>query len=118
MNFITQIFTWWNRQTFGTFLKTLFFGKFVGKDKFGNKYYVDKKGSRWVIYKKNIEATKIPNDWFLWMHYTVDEIPTENLKKFEWQKDHEENLTGTEKSYKSVNILKKKINKKYDTWKN
>ena len=25
-------FTWWNRQTFGTFLKTLFFGKYVGKD--------------------------------------------------------------------------------------
>ena len=28
------IFTWWNKQTFGTFLKTLFFGKFVGKDQF------------------------------------------------------------------------------------
>ena len=27
-------FTWWNRQTFGTFLKTLFFGKLVGKDEF------------------------------------------------------------------------------------
>ena len=26
------IFTWWNRQTFGTFLKTLFFGKYVGSD--------------------------------------------------------------------------------------
>ena len=36
---IKQIFTWWNRQTFGTFLKTIFFGKFVGKDSFGNKYY-------------------------------------------------------------------------------
>ena len=27
------IFTWWNKQTFGTFLKTLFTGKYVGKDK-------------------------------------------------------------------------------------
>ena len=36
-------FTWWNRQTLGTFLKTLFFGKFVGKDDFGNKYYKIKK---------------------------------------------------------------------------
>ena len=33
------IFTWWNRQTFGTFLKTLFLGKYVGTDEFGNKYY-------------------------------------------------------------------------------
>ena len=33
------IFTWWNKQTFGTFLKTLFTGILVGKDEFGNKYY-------------------------------------------------------------------------------
>ena len=31
------IFTWWNKLTLGTFLKTLFSGKFVGKDEFGNK---------------------------------------------------------------------------------
>ena len=36
-------FTWWNNKLFGTFLKTLFFGKFVGKDELGNKYYKDKK---------------------------------------------------------------------------
>ena len=36
---LKQIFTWWHRQTFGTFLKTIFFGKLVGKDHIGNKYY-------------------------------------------------------------------------------
>ena len=36
---LKQIFTWWHKQTFGTFLKTLFFGKLVGKDEYGNKYY-------------------------------------------------------------------------------
>ena len=54
-----QIFTWWYRQTFGTFLKTLFFGKFVGKDEYGNKYYKNKKNDRWVIYSNNVEASKI-----------------------------------------------------------
>ena len=39
---IKVIFTWWNRQTLGTFLKTLLTGTFVGKDKFGNKYYKNK----------------------------------------------------------------------------
>ena len=29
------IFTWWNKQTFGTWLKTFFTGKYVGKDEFG-----------------------------------------------------------------------------------
>ena len=52
-----QIFTWWHKQTFGTFLKTLFFGKFVGQDKEGNKYYKSKNDQRWVVYKNNIEAT-------------------------------------------------------------
>ena len=40
---LKQIFTWWNRNTLGTFLKTLFFGKLVGKDELGNKYYKNKK---------------------------------------------------------------------------
>ena len=58
------IFTWWNRQTLGTFLKTLFTGTFVGKDKFGNKYYKNKNDERWVIYSKEVEATKITADWY------------------------------------------------------
>ena len=54
------IFTWWNRQTFGTFLKTLFFGKFVGSDEYGNKYYQSKKNERWVIYAKILKQLKLP----------------------------------------------------------
>ena len=46
---LKQIFTWWNKNTFGTFLKTLLSGKYVGKDEFGNKYYKNKKDERWVI---------------------------------------------------------------------
>ena len=45
-----KIFTWWNRDTLGTRLKTILFGKFVGKDSFGNRYYESKNGKRWVIY--------------------------------------------------------------------
>ena len=36
-NFFKQIFTWWNRQTFGTFIYTLFYGKLVGSDEFGHR---------------------------------------------------------------------------------
>ena len=112
------IFTWWNRQTFGTFLKTLFTGKFVGKDEFGNKYYKNKKDERWVVYSDNIEATKITSSWYLWMHHTIDKVPDEkNEKKYSWQKDHSENKTGTKESYKPVKIAKNNIKKKYETWK-
>ena len=53
------IFTWWNKQTFGTFLKTFFTGKFVGKDEFGNKYYKNKNDERWVIYSKILKLQKL-----------------------------------------------------------
>ena len=112
------IFTWWNRQTFGTFLKTLFYGTCVGKDEFGNKYYRSKKNERWVIYSNNIEATKITSDWFLWIHHTIDKIPDQiGKKKFSWQKSHLENQTGTKNSHKPIKIKKDDIKKKYETWK-
>ena len=112
-----QIFTWWHRQTFGTFLKTLFYGKFVGRDKYGNKYYKSKKDERWVVYSSNIEASKITSDWYLWIHHTVNEIPKNN-EKYPWQKDHSENLTGTINSYKPNKISKLDKQKQYETWKN
>ena len=34
LTLIKKIFIWWNQDTFGTRLKTIFFGKFVGKDEF------------------------------------------------------------------------------------
>ena len=114
---LKQIFTWWNRNTFGTFLKTLFSGKYVGEDEFGNKYYKNKKDDRWVIYKSDIEATKITSDWFLWMHHTIDKIPNENEKKYLWQKKHLENQTGSKNAYKPIKIKKDSIPKKYETWK-
>ena len=111
-------FTWWNKQTFGTFLKTLFFGKFVGSDEYGNKYYKSKNNERWVVYGKYIEATRITSDWYLWIHHTTDKIPDnkENIK-YSWQKKHIENQTGSSNSFKPVKISKNMIKKKYETWK-
>ena len=114
---IKIFFTWWNRQTFGTFLKTLFFGKYVGKDKFGNKYYKNTKDERWVIYSNKVEATKITSEWFMWMHHTVDKIPKDNEKKYIWQKNHVENKTGSKEAYKPIKIKKDNNLKKYETWK-
>ena len=112
-----MLFTWWNKITFGTFLKTLFFGKYVGSDEFGNRYYKSKKNERWVVYSNNIEATKITSEWYLWIHHTIDTIPNNKELKFRWQKKHLENQTGTINSYKPVKISKNNLKKKYDTWK-
>ena len=120
MNFIKLIFTWWHKQTVGTFIYTILFGKFSGKDQFGNKYYSNSQGKRWVIYNSNVESSKIPPEWHSWIHFITRNAPSDNTKEFSWQKQHQENLTGTKKAYKPEGSLfseLKKNMKKYETWK-
>jgi len=120
INFLKQIFTWWHKQTVGTFIYTTFAGKFVGKDQFGNKYYSNTKGKRWVIYKDNIESSKIPPEWHSWLHFTTRNLPSNKIKKFPWQKEHQENQTGTNGAHKPEGSLassSKKDMRKYETWK-
>ncbi len=121
INFLKQIFTWWHRQTLGTFIYTLFFGKFVGADEFGNKYYTNSSNEkRWVIYKDKVESSKIPSVWYLWIHFMKKNKPSESSDKYSWQIKHKENLTGTKEAYKPEGSLSsdlKKNTKKYETWK-
>ena len=112
-----EIFTWWNQQTLGTRLETFFFGKLVGKDSFGNKYYKSRSGKRWVIYNGEVDASKIPNEWYSWIHFTKNKIENNhNLEKFVWQKPHLSNQTGTKDSY-HPNKNNNEVNKKYKAWK-
>ena len=112
-----KIFTWWNHQTLGTRIYTFLFGKLIGKDQFGNRYYQSKKGKRWVIYNGEVEATKIPNEWYSWIHFTKNKI--ENLhiiSKYDWQKPHTSNQTGSKDAYRP-DKNKNQIKKKYKSWK-
>jgi NADH:ubiquinone oxidoreductase subunit len=98
----------------------LFVGKFVGADEFGNKYYSNSRDKRWVIYKNNVESSKIPSEWYLWIHFLTKNKPSDIPNKFPWQKKHTENLTGTKEAYKPEGSLasdSKKNMKKYETWK-
>ena len=86
------------------------------EDELGNKYYQNKKGKRWVIYNGEVEASKIPNDWYSWMHHTNNKIEnSHNLKKYKWQKNHLPNQTGTTNAYNPKNN-KNATEKKYKTW--
>ena len=74
-----KIFIWWNQDTLGTRIKTILTGKLVGRDSFGNKYYESKSGKRWVTYSDEIDASKIPIEWYSWIHF----IPNKIEKKHE-----------------------------------
>jgi NADH:ubiquinone oxidoreductase subunit len=118
LTFFKKIFIWWDQETIGTKLKTIFVGKFVGKDSFGNKYYESKSGKRWIIYSDEIDASKIPNEWYSWIHFTKNNIENKHeLEKYEWQKPHQSNQTGTENAY-HPNKHNNEIKKKYTSWKN
>ena len=88
-------------------------GKLVGKDKFGNKYYESKNGKRWVIYSDEIDASKIPVEWYSWIHHTPNNLQNnQEPTKYDWQKEHIPNLTGTKKAYhpnKNNNEISKKV---------
>tara|TARA_B100001063_G_scaffold233459_1_gene249688 strand:- start:885 stop:1244 length:360 start_codon:yes stop_codon:yes gene_type:complete len=117
LTLLKKIFIWWNQYTLGTKIKTILFGKLVGEDSFGNKYYESKKGKRWVIYANEIDASKIPVEWYSWIHFMPNKIQKNHeLKKYAWQKPHQPNLTGTSSAY-YPNKNKNATEKKYKSWK-
>ena len=117
LTFFKKIFIWWNQETLGTKLKTFFHGKLVGSDSIGNKYYESKDGKRWVIYSGEIDASKIPSEWYSWIHFTNNSIENNHdLEKNDWQKPHQPNQTGTENAY-YPNRNNEQIKKKYTIWK-
>lgn len=99
--FLSHVFTWWHDHTIGTWLFTRRHGRLVGEDDQGNKYYQERSGDRrWVMYKGEIEASRIPPEWHAWLHHTVDEPPSERPPKvMPWEKPHIRNLTGTAAAY-------------------
>lgn len=90
----------------GSWLYTKFFGVYVGQDQFGNKYYEGKKHSRtfgrkprWVYYNGEPEPTKVSSKYFNWLHFQTDIFPESSKHKYDWEIEHEINLTGTSKAY-------------------
>ena len=111
----------------GTFFYTLLFGNLVGIDEFKNKYYCNSKkyndvsSKRWVIFFGEIEASKVPPHWHAWLHKIIENPPINYKHKYDWQKDHESNLTGTLKAYfpdshPLSKQTKTKVRKEYENW--
>lgn len=105
-------FTWWNGATFGTWMGLR--GKTrVGEDDLGNVYYEggqDPNGipRRWVIYNGSNDASRVPPEWFSWLHHQIDETPDRALPPARpWQKPGLPNMTGTPLAYRPSGALEK-----------
>ncbi len=110
---LSKIFSWWNGATIGTLFTIAKRGALVGTDAFGNRYYqsrdnvsYDGRKRRWVIYNGYAEASKVPPEWHGWLHYTLDEPPTEvQLPRKAWETDYTPNLTGTPMAWRPQGSL-------------
>ncbi len=106
MGLLSEIFSWWGGNTWGTRLTTWRTGQLIGEDETGNKYYEQRAGKgspgplgrprRWVTYTDLAEPSKVSADWHGWLHYTVDAPPTAEIYVPKpWQTAHRMNMTGT-----------------------
>lgn len=83
-------------------------GDLVGQDEAGNRYYQerffffkpsDRRPRRWVVYNGHPEPSRVPPEWFGWLHFTL-ERPLDVSRRYAWQKPYQPNLTGTLLTYK------------------
>ena len=123
MGFFKQIFTWWEGASFTAGMHIRRTGREVGRDHHGNVYYRSKKGDRrYVIYNGLNDASRIPPEWYAWMHKQIDDVPDEALPpppKF--LADPVPNLTGTPYAYRPSGSLERGGNRQaasgdYQAW--
>lgn len=109
MGLLKQIFTWWDGATIGTSLFTRRYGKRVGSDDAGNVYFQAKEGSRrWVIYKGGNDSSRIPPEWFSWLHHQIDDLPDAALPPVRsFEKAPTGNMTGTPAAYRPLGALER-----------
>jgi NADH:ubiquinone oxidoreductase subunit len=109
MGFFKNLFTWWEGATLGTALYTRRQGVKVGDDALGNVYYRSKNGSRrWVIYNGSNDASRIPPDWYSWIHRQIDGTPDESLPPApKFLRPPTPNLTGTPLAYRPAGALER-----------
>ncbi len=109
LNTLLRAVTWWNGQTLNTQLYTWRKGVKVGEDELGNRFYKTQDDKRrWVIFNGECEASRIGADWHGWLHHTFKEPPSEKpLAHKPWEKEHEENQTGTAMAYAPAGSIRR-----------
>ena len=109
MGLFKNLFTWWEGASVTTSLFTWLRGEKVGTDALGNVYYRSKKGDRrWVMYNGSNDASRIPPEWYSWMHRHIDDVPDEALPPPpSFLKPPTGNLTGTPLAYRPSGALER-----------
>lgn len=126
MGLLKSIFTWWDGATIGTRLFSRRNGSAVGTDPLGNAYFESKKAidgrtRRWVIYNGPNDPSRVPPEWYGWLQYQSDVVPSALPAPRVWQKPPVPNLTGTADAYRPAGALERGGNRAaatgdYEAW--
>ncbi|MFY9212092.1 MAG: NADH:ubiquinone oxidoreductase subunit NDUFA12 [Aestuariivita sp.] len=121
LNTLLRSVTWWNGQTLNTQLFTWRKGERVGEDDQGNIFYRTKDDKRrWVIFNGEAEASRVSPEWHGWLHRTWNDPPTKKpLPRKDWEKPHQENLTGTALAYAPAGSIRRaepEQRRDYEAW--
>ena len=105
-------FIWWNGATLGTWFGLR--GKVrVGEDHLGTVYYEGGRDTagrprRWAIYAGSNDPSRLPPEWFSWLHHQIEDVPDIALPpERPWQKPAIPNMTGTALAYRPAGALEK-----------
>ena len=95
INFFKQIFVWWHRQTIGTFIYTLFTGKFIGKDESNEKFFEKINKEEYIFdlrgfINKEISSFNIKN---------IENIEIDTFSKEEFFYSHRRSCLNKEQDY-------------------
>ena len=110
MAILGKIFTWWNGATIGTLIGLRNAAR-RGEDALGNVYYEGKampdgRLRRSVIYNGANDASRVPPEWYGWLHHQVDGLPDASLPPVRrWEKEARANRTGTAEAYRPAGAL-------------
>lgn len=109
MGLFKNMFTWWEGASLGTALFSWRNGRRVGSDALGNVYFQAKKdGRRWVIYNGSNDSSRVPPEWFSWLHHQIDGLPDEALPPApKFLKAATPNLTGTSRAYRPAGAMER-----------
>ena len=108
MGILRKIFTWWDGATIGTSFQIWRQGNKLGSDSLGNAYYDSKSGRRWVVYEGANDPSRLPPEWYAWLHHQLDDVPDRALPPApKFLKEPTGNLTGSPEAYRPSGSLER-----------
>jgi NADH:ubiquinone oxidoreductase subunit len=107
MGLLKRLFTWWDGATLGTALQVRLRGTRVGSDSLGNIYYGTKEGRRWVVYEGANDPSRIPPEWYSWLHHQIDDVPDEAMPAPKFLREPSPNRTGTPDAYRPAGAMER-----------